>query len=80
MWFRVGRAGTCSSFAMHDSFRLQGQEQSLTTSSCDRVPREEKCSMVETCTKVQGIWAFVEQVWIPACLLSISDKQQSIIK
>lgn len=36
--------------------------------------------MVETCTKVRGIWAFVEQVWIPACLLSISDKQQSIIK
>lgn len=52
----------------------------IIATSCDMFPREEKCSMVETCTEVQGIWAFVEQVWIPAHLLSNSDKQQNITK
>lgn len=36
--------------------------------------------MVETCREVQGIWALVKPVWIPTNLLSISDKQQGIIK
>lgn len=38
----------------------------------------EKCIIAETCAEVQGIWAFVEPVWIPTHPLSISDEQQDI--
>jgi len=60
MWFRVGRAGTCTSFAVQNSFCPQGQKQSQQLPPVTGFQERNKCRMVEICTEVRGIWAFVE--------------------